>query len=52
MLDGLYDERLYLSTTMLSRTKVGDISFFFFFFFFSQMSVPQFAVRLGAQSES
>ena len=51
MLNGLYDERLYLSTTMLSRTKVGDISFFFFFFF-SQMSVPQFAVRLGAQSES
>ena len=50
MLDGLYDERLYLSTTMLSRTKVGDISSFFFFF--SQMSVPQFAVRLGAQSES
>ena len=51
MLDGLYDERLYLSTTMLSRTKVGDM-ISFFFFFFSQMSVPQFAVRQGAQSES
>ena len=30
VLDRLYDERLYLSTTMLSRTKVVDISSFFF----------------------
>ena len=30
VLDGLYDERLYLSTAMLSRTKVGDMSIFCF----------------------
>lgn len=30
VLDGLYDERLYLSTAMMSRTKVGDMSIFCF----------------------